>query len=201
MNLYRVLTSPAFHKTVTEMAKHWPASLHLDCLPVRLAARLMFGDDDEECRKKAARALDSGQFQVGDLYDHSLDELLPELGDLAEVYDVPLADIAQAALAMSQVYWQPRTALLMRSDVLGRMGFALSFMQKLERQGRVPPSVPAGRYPVWTEPAIEGWKEVVEANRQQPYRRGFLVYPPYDGKKLSEYTTQQWLEEEKRKRQ
>lgn len=200
MNLYRVLTSPAFDRAVREMAKHWPASLHPNCLPARLAARLMFGDDEEEHRKQAAKALDSGQFVVEEIYDHSLDELLPELTDLAEVYDVPLADVAQAALAMAQVYWRPKTRLLIRNHVMQLMGFKDPSMRRLEKQGRVPPPIHAsGKHPIWTEPAIEGWIEVVEANRKLPYHRGFLIYPPYDGKKLSEYTTQKWLEQKKRR--
>jgi len=198
MNLFLVMSSPAFQKAALEMAKHWPLSYHIGCLPTRLAARLMFGDDDEEHQKQAAKAIDQKEVMAGLLYDHNLHELIPELVDLAEVYDVPLADVAQVLLVMSRTLWQPDVPLLNRSKVMEKLGFKDASMRRLEMQGRVPPTmrVSDGK-PVWTEPAIEGWVEIVEARRKLPYQRGYLVYPPYDGKKLSEYTNSQPMKRRK----
>lgn len=201
MNLYKLMTTPAFHKAALEMAKHWPARFHPNCLPTRIAAVMMFGDDeDEQRRKEAARALDEGQLPE-DRYDDRLPELLPELVDLSDFYDVPLAVTAQALLAVSKVYWRPDVQLLHREEVLHRMAFGDPSMRRLELQGRVPPPIKLtdGRS-VWTEPAIEGWREVVEPRRQQPYRRDYLVYPPYDGDRLSKYTMEQWLKQQEKKK-
>lgn len=208
MNLYRLMTAPAFQRVAKEMAKHWPASFHPNCLPARLAAAMMFGDEPEDPeeaeaqRRKAAAALDEGQLP-DEMYDHRLPDLLPDLVDLADFYDVPMEAVAHTLLAVSRIYWQPDVTLLGRKDVLERMGFRDPTLTYLDRQGRVPPRLrlPDGRS-VWTEAAIEGWREVVEERKTQPYVRGVLVYPPYDGKKLSRYTMEQWerSEEYRRKR-
>lgn len=201
MNLYKVLTSPAFHRLVLDLARHLPGQHHPDCRTVRLASYLMFGDEEDEHRKEAARAIDTGEVQAAVIYDADLWDMLPEVAELAAMYDVPLADVAQAALAMARVYFRPPVRLLNKADVMERLGITDTPLRRLERQGRIPPTVEVtDDRPLWTEPCIEGWAEVVEENKKHPYIRGVLVYPPFDGKRLSEYTTQQWLRRRKQQK-
>ena len=205
MNLFIVMQSPAFMRRAREFAPHWPLRYHTQCITTRLAARLLFGDEEPESLARAAKMIDEGKgLKAGLYYDDNLDELIPDLVDLADVYDVPLADVAQALLAVSRVMWFPGGKAYVQQDAMEALDVkSTRFMAMLREQGRVPPAMETlcNRPPlVWTEYAVEGWKEVVERNRSKPYRlRKELIFVPYDMDKLSAYTTEQWKKTQQKK--